>query len=145
VQRRFADGVLTNYPKTERSPRSVPLTARALAAYERLPAQLSTRLVFPAPKGGYVSIDNWRTREWYDALDAADIERRGPYHFRHTFAIEALAAGASIFELARVMGTSVRMIERHYGALLDGAHNVIANRLDAFEAELLEQATGGRS
>ena len=37
------------------------------------------------------------------------------------------------------MGTSVRMIERHYGALLDGAHNGIANRLDAFEAEM-EQA-----
>jgi hypothetical protein len=33
------------------------------------------------------------------------------------------------------------MIERHYGALLDGAHNAIANRLDAFEAEL-EQAIG---
>ena len=26
-----------------------------------------------------------------------------------------------VFTLARVMGTSVRMIERHYGALLDGA------------------------
>jgi hypothetical protein len=29
------------------------------------------------------------------------------------------------------MGTSVRMIERHYGALLDGAHAAIADRLDA--------------
>jgi hypothetical protein len=48
----------------------------------------------------------------------------------------ALAAGITVFELAKVMGTSVRMIERHYGALLDGAHNVIAHRLDAFEAEL---------
>jgi integrase len=64
VQRPFPDGVLANYPKTERSRRSVPLTARALAAYERLPAQLSTRLVFPASKGGYVSIDNWCTRKW---------------------------------------------------------------------------------
>ena len=35
------------------------------------------------------------------------------------------------------------MIERHYGTLLDGAHNLIAGRLDAFEAEL-EQANGGR-
>jgi integrase len=52
VQRRFTDGVLTNYPKTERSRRSVPLTTRALVAYERLPARLSTRLVFPAPEGG---------------------------------------------------------------------------------------------
>jgi hypothetical protein len=41
-----------------------------------------------------------------------------------------------MFELARVMGTSVRMIERHYGALLDGAHAGIAGRLDACEAEL---------
>jgi hypothetical protein len=32
------------------------------------------------------------------------------------------------------MGTSVRMIERHYGALLDGATAEIANRLDAYDA-----------
>ena len=35
------------------------------------------------------------------------------------------------FELARIMGTSVRMIERHYGTLLDGAHAAIVGRLDA--------------
>ena len=40
-----------------------------------------------------------------------------------------------MFELARVMGTSVRMIERHYGTLVDGAHAGIAARLDALEAE----------
>ena len=33
------------------------------------------------------------------------------------------------------MGTSVGMIERHYGALLDGAGAGIADRLDLFEAE----------
>jgi hypothetical protein len=38
----------------------------------------------------------------------------------------------SVFELARSMGTSVRMVERHYGALLDGAG--IAGRLDALDA-----------
>ena len=38
------------------------------------------------------------------------------------------------------MGTSVAMIERHYGALLDGAHAGIVGRLDALEAGL-EQAT----
>ncbi len=32
------------------------------------------------------------------------------------------------------MGTSVAMIERHYGALLDGAGADIARRLSAFEA-----------
>ena len=73
----------------------MPLTARALAAYQRLPARLDTPPRRPAPRGRNLSLDNWRTREWYDALDAAGIERRGPYHLRHTFASEALAAGIS--------------------------------------------------
>lgn len=33
------------------------------------------------------------------------------------------------------MGTSVRMIERHYGMLLDGAVEEIAGRLDALDID----------
>ena len=33
------------------------------------------------------------------------------------------------------MGTSVLMIERHYGTLLDGATAGIANRLNAFDLD----------
>jgi integrase len=131
VQRRYADGILTKFPKTERSRRRVPLTERAMAAYARLPAQLATRLVFSAPKGGYLSLDNWRTREWYAALDAARIERRGPYHLRHSFASEALAAGVSIFELSRLMGASVREIDRTFGHLVGDSEDSIRARLDA--------------
>jgi integrase len=40
---------------------------------------------------------------------------RSRHHGRHTFATEALAAGVSIFELARLMGTSVKVIDRTYG------------------------------
>jgi hypothetical protein len=36
---------------------------------------------------------------------------------------------------AKVMGTSVRMIEKSYGVLLDGAGAGIASRLDALDAE----------
>jgi hypothetical protein len=50
----------------------------------------------------------------------------------------------TVFELARIMGTSVLMIERHYGALLDGARAAIAGRLDAHEAQL-EHAAGERA
>jgi hypothetical protein len=35
------------------------------------------------------------------------------FDLRSTFASDALAAGVSIHALARMMGTSVRMIERH--------------------------------
>ena len=38
-----------------------------------------------------------------------------PYVLRHTFASKALAAGPGTFELARVIGTSLEMIERTYG------------------------------
>jgi hypothetical protein len=41
----------------------------------------------------------------------------------------------SVFELARVMGTSVVMIERHYGTLIEGAAADSSCRLDAFDAE----------
>jgi hypothetical protein len=41
----------------------------------------------------------------------------------------------SVFELARLMGTSVLMIERAHGTLLDGAGADIARRLDALDAE----------
>jgi len=131
VQRRYADGLLTPYPKTKRSRRRVPLAARALAAYEALPPRLDTPLVFPAPKGGYIGLDSWRTREWYPALGAAGIDQRGPYHLRHTFATEALAAGVSIFELARLMGTSIAMIDRTYGHLARDSEQAIPARLDA--------------
>ena len=33
------------------------------------------------------------------------------------------------------MGTSIEMIERHYGTLLDGSGAEIACRLDAYDAE----------
>jgi hypothetical protein len=42
-----------------------------------------------------------------------------------------------------VMGTSVRMIKRHYGALLDGAGAEIAARLDALYAARAAAAAEG--
>ena len=45
----------------------------------------------------------------------------------------------TVFEFAKIMGSSVRMIERHYGALLDGAAAGISGRLNALEAEAERQ------
>jgi integrase len=131
------DGEIRPGGKTANSVREVPLTGRALAALDRLPAQLATPLLFAAPKGGPLNLDNFRRREWAPALEASGVERPARiYDLRSTFASNALAAGVTVFELARVMGTSVRMIERHYGTLIDGAHAGITSRLDSLEAEL---------
>jgi hypothetical protein len=92
-------------------------------------------LLFPAPGGGLLNLDNFRRREWAPAIEAGGVATpAGIYDLRSTFASNALAAGIDLFELARVMGTSARMIERSYGVLIDGALEGIAGRLAAFEA-----------
>jgi integrase len=106
------------------------LTRRALAALGRIPARLASPLLFTTLDGGPLNLNNFRRRVWLPAVKASGVERPARiYDLRSTFASNALAAG-------RVMGTSVRMIELHYGALIGGAHAGIAGRLDAHDAQL---------
>jgi integrase len=93
-------------------------------------------LLFPTPTAGVLNLNNFRNRVWLPAIEASGVRTPARiYDLRSTFASNALAAGITVFELARVMGTSVEMIERHYGPLLDGSGASMASRLGAFEAE----------
>ena len=74
-------------------------------------------------------------REWKPAQLAAGIAPlRRLYDLRHTFATFALRAGISTFDLSRYMGTSLAMIDRHYGHLArDGREHAI-RMLDTYRA-----------
>ncbi len=105
----------------------MPLQTIALAALERLSANGRSPLVFPSPNGSYFDLHNFRNRYWKPAQLAAGImPLRRIYDLRHTFATFALRAGISTFELSRYMGTSLGMIDRHYGHLArDGREHAI--------------------
>jgi integrase len=136
VRRTVSDGTVVELGKTSRSLREVPLSARALDAISSLPPRLDTPLLFPAPRGGLRDLHNWRRRVWHPAVQASGIARPARiYDLRSTFVSDCLAAGVGIFTVAKIAGTSVQMIERHYGALLDGAGDAITARLDALDAE----------
>jgi integrase len=121
--------------KTKRSFREVPLTAGALQALDSLVARLDSPYAFAGPRRGPFDIHNFRRRAWNTAVESAGIATPARlYDLRSTFASNALAAGVTVYELARIMGTSVSMIEAHYGALLDTAHESLLGRLEAFGA-----------
>jgi len=135
VHRTVSSGEVVELGKTAGSRRQVPLSRRALEALDALPARLDTPLLFPSPSGGLLNLDNFRRREWAPAIEASGVRTPARiYDLRSTFASNALAAGVSVFQLARIMGTSVRMIERHYGAMLDGSSAEIATQLDVLDA-----------
>jgi integrase len=117
--------------KTHRSRREVPLTSAALTALDSVPARLDSPYVLAGSRGGPFDLANFRRREWGPAIESAGIATPARiYDLRSTFASNALAAGITVYELARIMGTSVSMIEAHYGALLDTAHESMLERLE---------------
>jgi integrase len=61
---------------------------------------------------------------------AGELWLPGPYAMRHTFATWALDAGIDIYDLARLMGTSVQVIDRTYGHLAKGQAERARDRLN---------------
>jgi integrase len=134
IRREFTDGQVKLYGKQERSLRTVPLPTRAAEALAELPARLDSTLLFADSRGKHLDLLNWRNRHWYPAVRAAGLASRGPYALRHTYATFAIAAGVSLFELARFMGTSVEQIDKTYGHLLPDARDRTRTALDVFVA-----------
>jgi hypothetical protein len=87
----------------------------------------------------YLNLHDWRRDDGHPALKATGLPKCGLYRLRHTFAANALAAGLGIYELARNMGTSVKMIDDTYGHLIEGAEDAARVKLDALAGRLAQE------
>src|SRR5690606_21575855 len=102
--------------------RSVPLSPAAVALFERL-----ARGKLP---GAYLLTRDdgkpWGHSDWDELVRAAAEKAKLPkgvtlYVLRHSWITEALRSGMSTLDVARLTGTSLQMIEAHYGHLVADA------------------------
>jgi hypothetical protein len=93
-------------------------------------------LLFPNARGRYIDFRSFGRRHWKTAQIAAGIEPlRHLYDLRHTYATFALRAGVSVFAVSRFMGSSIAMIDRHYGHLARDSREHAVSLLDALAIE----------
>lgn len=86
------------------------------------------RFFLAAMQGTFAQVD----RDRHPAFEAAGPEPLVLYAMRHTFASFAIAAGVSLFYLARLMGSSVEQIDRTYGHMLSDSEDYLRGVLDTF-------------
>jgi integrase len=135
VRRAYANGRV-KHPKTRLSRRAVPLQALALDALDQLPPYEESPLLFPNSRGGHLDFRNFNRRQWKPVQKAVGIEPlRDLYDLRHTYATFALRAGVPVFALSRFMGTSIAMIDLHYGHLAVDSYQHAVSLLDALALE----------
>ena len=71
--------------------------------------------VFLGAYGGPVALD-YLTKRLQTLAERAGVEKHvTAYALRHAYGTRMAAAGVPLLDLAKLMGTSVRMIEKHYG------------------------------
>jgi integrase len=119
-------------PKSHHA-RSVPVP-RGLA--EELAAACVRKrpddLIFTAPEGGVLMLRNWRRRVFEPAAQVAGLDGLTPHGLRHTAASLAVAAGANVKAVQRMLGhASAVMTLDVYAGLFDDDLDAVADRLGA--------------
>ena len=113
--------------------RTLPLAGKALEALRDLKLQDSARSewVFPQPSGipgPYGHFD----AHWYAALEAAGIKDFHFHDLRHTTASMLAAQGASLLEIADVLGhKTLAMVKRYSHLVVDHKAKVIEKMIAA--------------
>jgi len=102
--------------------RTVPLSPAAVELFKRLAkSKLPTANLLTRDDG-----HPWAHSDWDELVRDAAARAELPtgcclYVLRHSFVTQAITDGMTTLDVARLVGTSVMMIERHYGHLVASA------------------------
>ena len=94
--------------------------------------------VFLNQEGQPINFHTWRAKIWYRALRAKKVRERRPYTMRHTFISLGLTTNVNPKWLADYCGTSLAMIEKHYG-------KYIRNDADEQLSRMIQKGTEGET
>ena len=125
-------GVLTWGTPKDHQRRVVPLPGSLVPALsEQIRGKARDALVFPAPEGGVLRNGNFRRRFFDPAVQAAGLSGITPHDLRHTAASLAIAAGANVKAVQRMLGhASAAMTLDVYAGLFGDDLASVADRLD---------------
>lgn len=119
-------------PKNHRT-RSVPVPPSLVAALvEQVQGRAADELLFSAPMGGPIRLNNWRRRVFEPARDAAGLSADlTPHDLRHTAASLAVAMGANVKAVQQMLGhASAAMTLDIYAGLFPDDLDAVAVALD---------------
>lgn len=116
VNKAFSKGILLPSTKNK-TIRLFRCNESLIALLDSLPR--SSDLVFPAPKGGYISHQNFRNRHWVKVLNV--LVEQGKisqylklYCLRHSFITRQIRSGLDAATVGDIVGTSTEMIVKNY-------------------------------
>ena len=130
-----------NRTKTAASERVIDIAAPVLDALKPIkPLHVTeTDYVFKNSEGRAINEDKWRKKYWYRALRVLEIRPRKFYATRHTFISAGLSNGVNPQWLAEYCGTSVAMIEKHYGRYIKSDSREQLERLFGAKTETFSE------
>ena len=116
---RLAEGLVVvgqgHRVKTKGSRRTVHVGGEALAVLKRRSGARTSEHVFTGFRGDPVEARHVSKNISSFAERAGVGKRVVPYSLRHGYGTRMIQAGVPAFELAKMMGTSLAMIDQHYG------------------------------
>lgn len=107
--------------RTKAHPRTVPLSPAAKTLFDRLAKdKLPNAHMFTSAGAA------WNAKDWSGLVRGAATAAELPadvvlYTLRHCWITDAIVGGMDLLTVAKLSGTSLAMIEKHYGHLVQGA------------------------